>query len=185
MPIQKITREEIIRRSLPIFKTQGYHKTTMADIAGACGLLKGSIYHYFKSKEELMLNVLFFLNSYYEAKVFSVRNANLSAEEKIEYLIGRSEEIFKGDGNGCLMASIGLETNSVVQSFKEITQQFFNNWMNCFHEIYKTRFPEEKARDLAEAGVAEIEGSLMLMQVFDDGSYLDRSHDRIRKSINA
>ncbi len=48
-------REEAIRTAaLRIFREKGYHGTSMQDIADAVGLLKGSLYHYIRSKEELL-----------------------------------------------------------------------------------------------------------------------------------
>ncbi|MFY0674751.1 MAG: TetR/AcrR family transcriptional regulator [Bacteroidia bacterium] len=180
MPTQKVDKEQIIKDSLKVFKEQGYHKTSMADIGQACGLLKGSIYHYFKSKEELMEAVIDFLNSYYSHKVFSIKeNSNLTGDEKLSFLIKKSEEIFLTDKGGCLMASIGLETVNVVPIFTEKIRSFFQEWIECFYEIFKDSHTESKARELAEYGVAEIEGSVMLMQIFQDEKYLKLAHKRI------
>lgn len=180
MPIQKIDKEQLIKDSLKVFKEQGYHKTTMADIGKATGLLKGSIYHYFKSKEELMEAVIDFLNSYYQHKVFSIKSKlGFSVEEKLQFLIGKSEEIFLTDKGGCLMASIGLETVNVVPSFTKKIRHFFENWINCFEEIFLDMHSAEKSKQLAEYAVAEIEGSVMLMQLFQDEKYLKNAHQRI------
>ncbi|HKY51602.1 MAG TPA: helix-turn-helix domain-containing protein, partial [Candidatus Limnocylindria bacterium] len=37
-----------------IFREKGYHGTSVRDIAEAVGLLKGSLYHYIRSKEQLL-----------------------------------------------------------------------------------------------------------------------------------
>jgi len=37
-----------------VFRTKGYHAATMQDIADAVGILKGSLYHHFESKEEVL-----------------------------------------------------------------------------------------------------------------------------------
>jgi TetR/AcrR family transcriptional repressor of nem operon len=58
MPIQKVTKNEIIAKALNVFSNKGYHNTSMSDLAAEVGLLKGSFYHYFISKEELMLQIL-------------------------------------------------------------------------------------------------------------------------------
>ena len=51
-------REEAIRvAALRIFREKGYHGASMQDIADAVGLLKGSLYHYIESKEELLARV--------------------------------------------------------------------------------------------------------------------------------
>jgi len=49
------TREgEILTAAARIFREKGYHGTSVQDIAEAVGLLKGSLYHYIRSKEELL-----------------------------------------------------------------------------------------------------------------------------------
>lgn len=48
------TREAIIAAAAKVFRTKGYHAATVQDIADAVGILKGSLYHHFESKEELL-----------------------------------------------------------------------------------------------------------------------------------
>ena len=50
-----MTREdEILVAAARIFSEKGYHATSVQDIADAVGLLKGSLYHYIRSKEQLL-----------------------------------------------------------------------------------------------------------------------------------
>jgi AcrR family transcriptional regulator len=46
--------QEIISVAARLFKEKGYRATTLEDIAAAVGMLKGSLYYYIKSKEELL-----------------------------------------------------------------------------------------------------------------------------------
>src|SRR5438270_12883784 len=48
------TREAIIEAAARVFRTKGYHAASVQDIADAVGILKGSLYHHFDSKEELL-----------------------------------------------------------------------------------------------------------------------------------
>ena len=45
---------EIVDQAAVLFDSRGYHATTMEDIAGAVGLAKPSLYHYYKSKDEIL-----------------------------------------------------------------------------------------------------------------------------------
>jgi TetR/AcrR family transcriptional repressor of nem operon len=47
------TRQEIIRKSAPIFNQKGYSGTALSDLMRATGLEKGGIYRHFESKQEL------------------------------------------------------------------------------------------------------------------------------------
>lgn len=51
-------RQQIIEAAARIFNQHGFHRTSMADIASAVGMLKGSLYYYFESKDELLFEVI-------------------------------------------------------------------------------------------------------------------------------
>jgi AcrR family transcriptional regulator len=50
--------QEIIAVAAQLFKAKGYRATTLEDIAAAVGMLKGSLYYYIRSKEELLYLVV-------------------------------------------------------------------------------------------------------------------------------
>ena len=50
-------RLQLLDAAARLFRTHGYHATSMRDIARAVGMLPGSIYYHFPSKEELLLTV--------------------------------------------------------------------------------------------------------------------------------
>ena len=50
-------QDEILAAAARIFQRKGYHGTSVRDIADAVGLLKGSLYHYITSKEELLVRL--------------------------------------------------------------------------------------------------------------------------------
>jgi AcrR family transcriptional regulator len=47
-------RGEILRAALRAFRDQGYHATTLEDIAEALGVRKAALYHYFPDKESIL-----------------------------------------------------------------------------------------------------------------------------------
>lgn len=52
------TREKILSVAARLFGKYGFHKTTMDEIARTAHKAKGSVYYYFKSKEDLFLAVV-------------------------------------------------------------------------------------------------------------------------------
>jgi AcrR family transcriptional regulator len=54
----KGTKELIQKTAKRLFGTSGINETTMDDIAKAAGIGKGTIYHYYKSKEELFCAII-------------------------------------------------------------------------------------------------------------------------------
>ncbi|MGN7893495.1 TetR/AcrR family transcriptional regulator [Bacillus sp. 22475] len=51
-------RKEILETAERLFLTKGYTKTTVNDILKEIGIAKGTLYHYFKSKEEVMDEII-------------------------------------------------------------------------------------------------------------------------------
>lgn len=54
-------KEEIVSAACELFISKGYEKTTMSDVMTQLNIAKGTIYHYFKSKEELLDAVIDFI----------------------------------------------------------------------------------------------------------------------------
>jgi len=52
------TLDDIVSAAAKVFRTKGYHAASVRDIADEVGLLKGSLYHHFDSKEELLYLVV-------------------------------------------------------------------------------------------------------------------------------
>jgi len=55
---EESVKEEIIIQAQKLFKQYGLKKTTMDEIAAACGKAKSTMYHYFKNKDEVFDEVL-------------------------------------------------------------------------------------------------------------------------------
>lgn len=54
----KISREAIVKAAIHLFNQNGYHATSMQDVAEAVDIKKPSLYHHFASKEAILLAIL-------------------------------------------------------------------------------------------------------------------------------
>jgi len=57
MPSDGARREEILRTAATLFASSGF-RTSLAEIADACGILPGSLYHHFDSKEAILVELV-------------------------------------------------------------------------------------------------------------------------------
>jgi AcrR family transcriptional regulator len=81
-------RSEILKTARHLFQTKEYDKTTMQDVMDLLGIAKGTIYHYFKSKEELLEAVIEnIVDENIERMQLAIREMNGNALEKIRILI--------------------------------------------------------------------------------------------------
>lgn len=180
MPKQKVSEAFILKESLKLFRKKSYHHTSMADIAEACGLLKGSIYHYFPSKEALMKEVIESVHQYFKEEVLSIAyDSNLNPQERMELMFKQFTRIFLADESGDIMGNIGVETAWVIPEFAEQIKLFFTDWMKAQENIYLQITGDREARILAEQTVAEIEGAVMMTRIFKNPRFLKNAYDRI------
>jgi AcrR family transcriptional regulator len=171
----KIDRRTLLKNSLSVFKSKGYTATSMSDLANASGLLKGSMYHYIESKEQLMLEVLNSLMDHYINKVFiTAYDEELSPYDRLFLLSKKAEEIYIYEDAGNFFANIGLETKNLNLGFEKVIQEFFEKWIATVEYIYTYVVSEEDAHVKAESVVAQIEGAVLLMKVMDDAGHLRR-----------
>lgn len=48
----------LLRAAAHLFKTKGYERTTVRELGSAVGIQSGSLFHHFKSKEDILLSVM-------------------------------------------------------------------------------------------------------------------------------
>lgn len=53
-----VPRERILNCAASMFRQRGFKSTTVRDIAGEVGILSGSLFHHFQSKEEILLEIM-------------------------------------------------------------------------------------------------------------------------------
>lgn len=181
----KLDRKTILRNSLSVFKEKGYNATSMNDLAKANGLLKGSIYHYISSKEELMVEVLQALKDHYSNKVFSkIFDSDMTVEARLDELVSRAEEIYTFEEGGDFFVNIGIETLNTNPRFTEIIRSFFDEWFKAMAHLYTEKGLDEDSAILkAETTVAEIEGAVMLMRLLKDPNYLHRTLQNLKDTF--
>jgi AcrR family transcriptional regulator len=186
MAKQKITRDELVSRTAMVFRKQGYYNTTMNDIGKICGLLKGSIYHYFQSKEELMMEVL--KTAYEEASnhVYPIAfDKSLSYQTRLSTILNMAESSLSNgtaDG-GCLFGRIGLEIGALFPEFTEIIKTHFNAYMEAFETIFQEAASDKQAKELAKQALTEIQGAILLSVIYSDTSYFAEAKQRIMNYV--
>lgn len=79
--------ESILQAALSLFHHRGYHATSVQDLADAVGLQKASLYHYFRSKEDLLFPLMQRALSGHLADIREIARAPGAPGEKLEMAI--------------------------------------------------------------------------------------------------
>jgi AcrR family transcriptional regulator len=83
-----IKRESIIQASLQLFSSNGFHKTTIPDIANKLKMSAGNLYNYFSSKNILAKEIIKYTSGVLGAEIQFINMMEISSEEKIRKIVG-------------------------------------------------------------------------------------------------
>ncbi|HMU36302.1 MAG TPA: TetR/AcrR family transcriptional regulator, partial [Marmoricola sp.] len=85
-------RQELLRIAAELFAERGYKATTVRDIADAAGILSGSLYHHFDSKESMVHELLDSFQTELFERYDAVVASQGSPREKLEDIVRLSFE---------------------------------------------------------------------------------------------
>ncbi len=108
-------RRQILDAAIRVFARQGFHSTRVSDIADEAGVAYGLVYHYFKSKDEV-LNELFSERwSLLLAAIEEADDVEASPRAKLEAVAGFIVDSYRHDPE--LMKVIIVEVTRAANSF--------------------------------------------------------------------
>ncbi len=77
---------QILNASLKLFVKHGFHGTSTAEIAKSAGVATGTLFHYFKTKEELINRLYLYAKESMLGEISGHYNIEKSFKENIKYL---------------------------------------------------------------------------------------------------
>lgn len=173
MAIQKITREEIIHKCVERFRTHGFHSSTMSDLAELCGLQKGSFYHHFASKDEILLEGLRQTNTFFQTEIFSIAfQEEIPPQKRMKSMLQKHSVILLRAHGGCLIANIAAEALTTNPDIKPLLVEVSNNWHQALVHILRNYYSPKEAQNLAWCIIQDMEGAIMLTRLYDDESFV-------------
>ena len=117
---------QILEAAIKVFARQGFHQSTVAQIAKEAGVADGTIYLYFKNKDDIL--VQFF--DYKTKQVFDSFRTEVaradSSLEKLQYLIRRHLEEFQQNPEMAVVYHVETHQNSRLAEaqIREMSQMY-------------------------------------------------------------
>jgi len=90
-------RQQIIVAAKRVFSEKGFNKATMEDIAHEAELSPGTLYLYFKNKEELYASLSLRILQYLHIRVEHVNKEDLAPEQKMDALVEAMYDVYAFD----------------------------------------------------------------------------------------
>src|SRR5687768_11366826 len=188
-PVALETRERLLKTAFQLFHEQGYHATGVATILREAGVNAGSLYHFFSSKDDLLLKVLEFALDYLEPMVMGpAEAAAVDPIERVFVLLQHYREHL--DANqcrmGCPIGNLALEVSDGNAEARGLIHRNFENWAGRVEGWLQSGAddlpPGTNLKRLARFVLTVMEGGLMQARAaghvgpFDDSVAVLREH---------
>jgi len=82
-----LKRESIIQTALQLFSSNGFHRTTIPDIAKKLGMSVGNLYNYFASKDILAKEIIKYTSEVLGEEIRQINMLDISSQEKIRKIV--------------------------------------------------------------------------------------------------
>ncbi|QWG28205.1 TetR/AcrR family transcriptional regulator [Bacillus mycoides] len=172
-------RNEILKTAERLFVTKGYTKTTVNDILKEIGIAKGTFYHYFKSKEEVMDEIIMRIIKADVAKAKAiVSNPNIPVLDKL-FRVLMEQSPKSGDVKDKMIEQFHQPNNaemhqkSIVQSIIHLSPVLAEILEQGIAEgIFSTPYPQETIELLLSS--AQV--------IFDEGLFQWKPEEMMRRA---
>jgi TetR/AcrR family transcriptional repressor of nem operon len=171
------TRERLIDVAIALFWEKGYANTSMSDLLGSAKANSGSFYHFFSSKEDLLLAVLDrYLALLHPAMLAPAWEGVDDPIERIFALLARYRILILQTEctYGCPIGRLALEIGPEQEEVHRRLAKNFDGWTAAVHGCL------EQAADRLPADIDRERLSGFVLAVMEGGVMLSRSHRDVK-----
>lgn len=178
-------RERLIEAAISVIFAQSYASVSVDALCATAGVAKSSFYHFFSSKQDLVLAAIESHWRWFEGNVLVPTFKNeLPPPERImrffDLVLERqlSQKELEGHMHGCPAGNLTLELSTQDELIRARMEQFFRDWIGYFEQM----LCEAKEQGLvpatldttltAQALLAYYEGVILLAKGRNDPSLL-------------
>ncbi|MBI4481533.1 MAG: TetR/AcrR family transcriptional regulator [Acidobacteria bacterium] len=180
-------RDQILKTASELICEQGYHRTSIEDIVQASGIKKGTVFHYFKSKEELGFAVLDHQYRGFADELASIFSPPGEAWEQVQEFLDLVVHHYAKNGcrGGCPFGNLALEMSDQHEGFRQKLNTIFGSWVRIVQGALERSLLDAgpRASVMATFVVASLEGAIMLARLGKDPGLLAQCVLEIKKYV--
>jgi TetR/AcrR family transcriptional regulator, transcriptional repressor for nem operon len=184
------TRDRVLTAAMQLFAAKGYQSTSIADILQAADAHSGSLYHFFPTKQHVLLAVLERYRDGIEPMLL-VRAWDKTADpiERVFALLASYRRALASSDctYGCPIGSLALELHEPDPAVRELLAVNFDGWVGhvraCFDAARKRLPRGTDTGRLATLVLTTMEGGVMLARTHRSLDAFDASVAALRDYI--
>jgi AcrR family transcriptional regulator len=185
------TRDRLVFTAMTLFGEKGYGSTSVADILQAAGANSGSLYHFFPTKQDLLLSVLQAYRDGIEPMLLAPAWEGVEDPiERVFALLARYRQALEmtACAYGCPIGSLALELHEPDPPVRELLAVNFEGWVRhvrgCFEAARHRLPPDVDTEKLARLTLTVMEGGVMQARTYRSLESFDTGVDLLRDYLN-
>jgi AcrR family transcriptional regulator len=131
-------RQQILQIALELFARQGYHATSVGQIAQAAKISKGLIYNYFQSKYEILVTLIDDIFSEF-SEIIRQKTAEELQQQDLEEIVRSSMELLQEDLDVYRLYFMLYMQPDVESIARPKVEQFIEQVVNYLTPYFKKR----------------------------------------------
>lgn len=180
------TRADIVACAKQLFYERGYGGTSFADIVSASGLSRGNIYHYFKTKDEILDAVIAQHIADFSGLLSEWEDTCAGAKPRLRafvgMLTGRRTELA---AFGCPIGSLNTELGKDQLGLQHTARGLFELFRHWLAERFRELGRDDEADTLALHLLGRAQGIAVITHVYRDPKLLRRETDALAAWIDS
>lgn len=175
-------QQHIIQTVDRLIYEKGFNVMSFKDIAEACGLSKGNLYYYFKTKDELLKAVI-------DYRLGNMQNMLKEWEQEFPAALERLQryvQIMINEASqvvyyGCPMGSLNTELAKGQPELQTISRAQFDLFKSWLKKQFKQLVADKAAEHYALRLMARTQGVVVIAQAYQDKRFIKRETEEINQ----
>ncbi len=173
-------RDRLTEAAVALAYRQGYHQTTLTDIATESGVPVGNVYYYFKTKDDIGEAVLRHRQGEFDVvrdRLDSLPTPTARLVAFIDRTMANASQVAR---HGCPMGSLSAELLKNGGPLAERANVLLGRPMEWMEEQFRQLGETKEAGDLALQLQSSLQGASLLTQSLRNPSLLEREGARLK-----
>lgn len=175
-------QQQIIQTVDRLIYEKGFNVMSFKDIAEACGLSKGNLYYYFKTKDELLKAVIDYRLDNMQNMLKEWEQEFPTALERlqryVQIMINETSQVIY---YGCPMGSLNTELAKGQPELQTISRAQFDLFKSWLKKQFKQLVADKAAEHYALRLMARTQGVVVIAQAYQDKRFIKREAEEINQ----
>lgn len=145
---QEDTRARILAATISLLSESSYRDVSLDKIAGICGIKKQSLFHYFPSKQAMVLAALERFNGYYQDELFALAHEETpEIKQQLNSFLEKAEQLVCHQKEAGFISCLAIDFRNLGSELQQEVCAHFEAWEVALKKLLAPLLGEHKAEE--------------------------------------